>query len=256
MLQGERRRVAAHEASDVERECAEEDDRLLGRHRHPRHLLVGEWAPTPDARRMDIEVVDGAWDQCEQQAEWARERERGEEVRGRAAGVEPSRQHRPPDQEAGDEVAEVLEVEQRRGVPQGCVIGGRNVPRVVGREPERQRDQRVRERSDGAVFSRGSCGGRREPEHDERRAPFGDRDVLEQVGREQVVERQALEWGHEDDKDQPEPAEEAGNPPARRGVAAEHERVGQRQQRNEHDRLCMEAPAVRLHRRYATRTRA
>ena len=33
MLQVEGRRVAAHEADEVERECAEEDDRLFGRHR-------------------------------------------------------------------------------------------------------------------------------------------------------------------------------------------------------------------------------
>ncbi len=130
------------------------------------------------------------------------------------------------------------------------------MPGVVGREPERQRDERVRERSDGGVLARRSRGGRRQPEHDEGRAPFGERDVLEQVRRQQVVERKALERRHEDHEDQSEPAEEAGDPPARRGVALKHERVAQRQQRDEHDRLGVEAPAVRLHGRYASRARA
>src|SRR5436309_9819438 len=65
--------------------------------------------------------------------------------------------------------------------------------------------------------------------------------------REEVVERKALERRHEDGEDQPESAEEAGDPPAGRWIAAEDECVGQREERDEQHGLGVEAPRVRIH---------
>jgi hypothetical protein len=61
------------------------------------------------------------------------------------------------------------------------------------------------------------------------------------------VEREVLQRCDEDGEDQAEPTEEAGDPPARRRVAAKDERVAEREQRHEHDGLGVEAPRVRMH---------
>src|SRR5713226_4498117 len=54
------RLVLAQEAEEVESEDAEEDDRLLGRHRHPRDLLVGDRREAPEPGARLVEAVDRA----------------------------------------------------------------------------------------------------------------------------------------------------------------------------------------------------
>jgi hypothetical protein len=63
------RLLVGEEAEQVGSEGTEEDDRLLGRHRHARDLLVGEGVRPPRARRVDVEGIDRARDEREQQPE-------------------------------------------------------------------------------------------------------------------------------------------------------------------------------------------
>ena len=62
-------------------------------------------------------------------------------------------------------------------------------------------------------------------------------DVLEQVDREQVVERDRVERRDEDGEDQREPGHEAGDPPALRPVAPDEQRIAERERRDEDERL-------------------
>ncbi len=80
-------------------------------------------------------------------------------------------EHRPPEEEAGREVARVLEVEQARLMAQRGVVGGREVPGGVRREPQRQRHCRMREdaHEPAAAEAGGEAGGH--AEHDRAPAP-------------------------------------------------------------------------------------
>ena len=145
---GRYRRVPRRRGSEGSTTCptAKRTARLLERHRAAADLLVGQRRQPPEpVRRLDVVVVDRARDQREQQPERARDDERGEQVHRARAGGEPVRlvrstghQKRQP----GDEVLEVLEVQQRLLVPERRVVHGRDVPGEVRPGPERQRDQR------------------------------------------------------------------------------------------------------------------
>src|SRR6185436_6424078 len=102
-------------------------------------LLVGQRGEAPETRRMDVELVDGTRDQREQQAEGAGEHERGEQVDRAVAAGQPVRlvlKRRPPEEEAGHEVARVLDVDQARRMPECRVVGSRDVPGEVRADPE------------------------------------------------------------------------------------------------------------------------
>ena len=209
----------------------------------PPSLLVGERREAPQlVGRLDVEVVDGARNEGEQEAERSRDDERGEEVhRARACrdAVRLVVERGPPEEEPGHEVGHVLDVEERLGSAERRVVDGRYVPEEVRAGPQRKSDERMREQpGDGEV--------RREPEHAERRRPLGEDDVLEQVHREQVVERDRVQRRREDDQDQREPGREAGDPPARHAVAPDDEQVPDRERRNEDDSLEIQRPGVRI----------
>ena len=87
-------------------------------------------------------------------------------------------------------------------MPERRVVHGRDVPGEVRPGPERQRDHGVREQARPADRSR-------QPDDAERRRPLGQDDVLEQVDREQVVERDRMKRRDEDGEDQREPGHEA-----------------------------------------------
>ena len=91
---------SARNAAESAVNAAEEDERLLGGHRHAGDLLVGERARPPRARRVHVEGIDRARDQREQQAERGGEHEGGEEVRGLRAGRVAAVHDRPPDADA------------------------------------------------------------------------------------------------------------------------------------------------------------
>jgi membrane protein len=63
------RLLIAEEAEQVGGKRSEEDDRLLRGHRHAGDLLVCERARPPRARRVDVEGIDRARDEREQQAQ-------------------------------------------------------------------------------------------------------------------------------------------------------------------------------------------
>ena len=91
---------------------------------------------------------------------------------------------------------------------------------------------------------------RGEAEDAERRRPLGEDDVLQQVHREQVVERDRVQRRDEDRQDQREAGREAGDSPARHAVAPDDEQVPDRERRNEDERLEIQRPGVRIvHRR-------
>ena len=107
----------------------------------------------------------------------------------RAALDEPVRhvlEDGPPEQDAGGEVTDVLEVQQRAVLERG-VVDGREVPGEVGDEPEAERDGRAREEPRAGQPGEPRGEGRRDAEHEQRRSPLGEDDVLEQVGGEQMV---------------------------------------------------------------------
>jgi len=96
---------------------------------------------------MDVEVVDGPRNQGEQEAERARQDERGEEVHRTGAtwqALRPVLESGPPEQEPADEVRDVLEVDEAHRVAKRRVVEGGHVPRKVGPEPERKGNERVR----------------------------------------------------------------------------------------------------------------
>ena len=96
----------------------------------------------------------------------------------------------------------MLDVEQGVGVAQRRVVDPRQVPDVVRREPERQRDERPEERKAGGA--RGDVARHREEE--QRRRPLREHDVLEQVRPEERVVRERLELGDEGREDESTPA--------------------------------------------------
>ena len=106
---------------------------------------------------------------------------------------------RPPEAEADGHVAQVLQVEEK-AVVEGGLVGEWDVPEGVRREPERQGDERARQRARdaGPRDPPGHPGA--EPEYEERGRPLGEDDVLEEVGGNEVVDRDRGHWaGHRDE---------------------------------------------------------
>src|SRR5207244_10817642 len=98
------------------------------------------------------------------------------------------------------EVGRVLEVEDRAGLLEGCVVDPRHVPDEVGAEPERQCNVRKRERPREAVALDLAREGGGDSDDGEPRRPFRDDAVLEQRRGEEIVERERLERRQEDGK--------------------------------------------------------
>src|SRR4029450_12285077 len=116
--------LLGHEAHEEEREETEEDDRLAHGHERPADLLVLERGDPPEARRLDVRVVERRGEEREDEPERAREDECGEEVRRLAARRQVPRlvlEDGPPQEEAGDEVARVLEIEHESVSERGLV---------------------------------------------------------------------------------------------------------------------------------------
>src|SRR5262245_52158527 len=75
--------LLGEKACEPEREDGEEDDRLLGRHRHAAELLVVEAGQAPQPLgRAGIRVVDRLRYECQHEPERRREHEAGEHVGG------------------------------------------------------------------------------------------------------------------------------------------------------------------------------
>ena len=116
-----------------------------------------------------------------------------------------------------------------------------------------QRDERVGEGA-GAGDPLERRGHRRgQPEHAEQRPPLGDDDVLEQVHREQVVERERVERADLDGQQERAAGEEAGDAPARRGEARARDQVGGGETRDDDEGVRVPGEAIRIHGRYASR---
>ena len=88
---------------------------------------------------------------------------------------------------------------------------------------------------------------RREAENDEERRPLRENDVLEEVRAQQVVERDRLDRRHEDAEQEQLSRRERGDPPRGRGEDAYRQRVRDCETRNEHERLGIPCPRVRIH---------
>src|SRR5256714_1675616 len=225
--------------------------RLLGGHRDPGELLVGRGREPPQPlRRVLVDVVERVREEREQQAERAREHEGDEEVdgfRGRAQHPRHVLEHRPPDEAASQEVAHVLDVQERARVPERGVVRPRQVPCEVDGEPDRQRDERARQRAHGRRprEPRGERGG--EAGDEERGRPLREHDVLEQVHRQQVPERERLDRRGEDGKDQELAGEEGRASRSRRREPAQRDEVRDREGGDEHEHLGVPLPGVRLH---------
>jgi len=174
---------------------------------------------SPDGRPRLVEGVDGVGQECEQQAERAREHERAEEVRGLRAGVLAAVDDRPPQGRASDEVGRVLDVQDGVRVPQREVVCGRHMPCEVGAEPD---DEGGDHRDAHAPCEEG-----RQREHEQCRRPFRNRDVLEEVRGQQVVERERLERRREDGDQEEHGEYEAADARALDAVSSDDEVVGE-----------------------------
>ena len=105
------------------------------------------------------------------------------------------------------------------------------------REPDRQGDERVRQRARARdplelARHRGVS-----PSTTSSGAPFGEHDVLEQVHDEQVVERERVERRDLDGEHQCAAAGEADDPPAGGGEAGQRDRVGGRHSGDDDERV-------------------
>jgi hypothetical protein len=197
-----------------------------------------------------VHVVERPREQGEQQAKWAREHERDEEVDRLGGGAQHPRhvlEHRPPDEAAGREVAQVLDVQERARVSKRGVVRPRQVPGEVDGEPDRQGDEGARQEAQhpGAREPRRQRGG--EAGDEERRRPLREDDVLEQVHRQQVPERDRLHRREEDREDQELAGDEGRNPLPRGREPAQREEVADGERRHQPQRLRVPAPAVRAH---------
>ena len=155
----------------------------------------------------------GGGEEREQKPERARENEGGEEIRGLAAGWEMPGlvlEDRPPEAGAHDHVAQVLQVEEEAVVEGGLIRDG-DMPEGVGREPERQGDERARQRArDGVPLDPPGHPGA-EAEYEERGRPLREDDVLEEMGGDEVVDRDRGHWaGHGDERKDEAGEEERG----------------------------------------------
>jgi len=127
----------------------------------------------------------------------------------------------------------VLDVEERVRVAERSVVDPRQVPRVVHRQPERQRHERPEEReADRAVRKV-----RRDSEHEECRRPLCENDVLQQVRPEERVVRERLELREERREHKEDPERAGGQTRPRDGAAAGYEDKPDRERRHEPDGL-------------------
>src|ERR1044072_2858644 len=113
---GTRSRLFAQEAEEVEGEAREEDERLGAGHEDARDLLVRGGREAPEARCAHVEVVDRARQEGQHERHRAREEEGGEEEDGLLRGVQAMRrvlEDRPPEERAGQQIAQVLGEEER-----------------------------------------------------------------------------------------------------------------------------------------------
>ena len=149
---------------------------------------------------------------------------------------------RPPEQCAGGEITDVLEMQE--GLMLECgVVGGRDVPRVVGQKPDPERDRRAGQephRRDAADPQRER---RWHAEDEQRGGPFGEDDVLEQVSGEQVVGERVERADGGDEQDQA-PGGEGGNAPRLGPAAADQEGVRDGEREDAERRLGMERPGI------------
>ncbi len=225
-------------------------------HEHARDLLVRERRDVPEARRLLVELVDRLGEEGEEERPRAREDERGEEVDGPTGGGKVVRrvlEHRPPEEHPGEDVGHVLELEQRM-VPQGGVVDGRHVPDGVVDEPDWKRDERVRQRPEGGVATERVGEGGADAEHEERGHPFRERNVLKEVRREEVVERDRRDGRNEHGRGEQKPGRERDHPRPRGRVPAHGHHVGgpHDDEGRDHPGREVPAPGRRLHRRKAT----
>ena len=149
----------------------------------------------------------------------------------------------PPEQRAGHEVHRVLEVEECRRVLERRVVGGRQVPGEVDEQPEAKRDRRTGQLPDGRDAPEPLGDGRRDAEHEQRRRPLGEDDVLEQVHREQVV-AQCFERGDRGgEQEQAAPREGRDAPPLDVSTSCRQD-VGEHQRGYAERRLGVDGPGV------------
>ena len=101
-----------------------------------------------------VEVVERARQEREEEAERAREDERGEEVGGLGAGREaPRARDWSTGHQSSTPAARYVRCSRWRSavVLERRVVGGRDVPDGVAGEPERKRDERPGQKPDGPV---------------------------------------------------------------------------------------------------------
>ena len=137
-------------------------------------------------------------------------------------------------------------------MPERSVVGPRKVPGEVDGDPERQRDERVREDAPTGQAGERCRESRSEPGDAERGRPFREDHVLEQVHGEEVMERDRLDRREEDGEDQELAGGEGRDPDARRGEPAQGGEVGEREPRHEPERFGVPPPLVRTHAERAT----
>jgi hypothetical protein len=149
---------------------------------------------------------------------------------------------RPPQERPGGEVADVLEMEKRVVLECGVVKRGQ-VPQKVGRKPEPEGDRWPGEQPDRADSADrgGKC--RWDAENEKGRSPLGQDDVLEQVGRKEVV-GQRVERCDRGDKEKQASGGEGRETPPLRLAPTDSDAIGERNRDDWQRRLEMERPGV------------
>jgi hypothetical protein len=151
-------------------------------------------------------------------------------------------EHGPPQEAAGGEVADVLEV-QEDGVLEGGIVGGREVPGEVGEEPDGERDWGPGEETCSGQPGELRGEGRRDPEHEERRRPLRQDDVLEQMRRQQVV-GESVERRDCGREEQETTGGEGRDPPAFCMPSTDREDIRDGQRKNGEGRLEVRRPGI------------
>jgi len=151
---------------------------------------------------------------------------------------------RPPDEQAGAEVARVLDVDQPRLMLERVVVDRRRVPGEVVGEPDRQRNGGMDRDAPALETRRGSRHRGRDAEHREERRPLGEDHVLQQVRGQQVVQAELVKRRPERDREQHHRAGETDNAPARCTEPPDEEEVQQRQRRDDDRRVDIGLPGV------------
>src|SRR4029450_36294 len=246
------------EAKEENGEDGEEDARLLHRHRYAGDLLVGLRREAPEASAVDLPVVRRLRQQSHEQADWACKDERDEDVertRRTRKAVRQILEHRPPEEQPGGEVADVLEVEERVALEGGVVESG-DMPQEVRRQPQAECDGRAREESRAGEAGEVSRHRRRDAQDEERRRPLGEHDVLKKVSGEEVV-GERVERGDGGDEEEQTAGGEGRHAPALRARPASPQRVDEDDRGDAERRLRVRGPCVRVRagdRRYASPT--